>query len=220
MAELNASIRGIRMPSRIAKLSISDQGFPIPWFVPLNRNGKPVPQAADPVKRMRAARVNLCWCCGEQLGRFKAFLIGPMCAVNRITAEPPSHLDCAEYAVKACPFMSKPNMRRNPTVPEQGKQAPPGIMIERNPGVVLLWITHDYRLVGDRRGGELFQIGQPVEVRFYREGRPAKRAEILESIETGMPILRDMARNDGREALADLELQYRKAMELVPTADF
>jgi hypothetical protein len=220
MTELNESIRNIRMPARIAKLPISDQGFPVPWFVPLDRDGKPVPQAADPTKRMRATRVNLCWCCGEQLGRFKAFVIGPMCAVNRITAEPPSHRDCAEYAIRACPFLRNPRMRRNPTIPESGKLPPPGLMIERNPGVVLLWITHDYRLVGDRRGGELFQIGAPAQVAFYREGRIAKCAEILESIESGMPILRDMARSEGREALADLELQYRKALELVPAADF
>jgi hypothetical protein len=29
-----------------------------------------------------------------------------------------------------------------------------------------------------------------------------------------------MAASEGREALADLELQYRKALELVPVADF
>jgi hypothetical protein len=85
---------------------------------------------------------------------------------------------------------------------------------------VLLWITHDYRLVGDRRGGELFQIGAPAEVRFFREGRIAKHAEILASMDSGIEILRDMARRECREALAELEPQYRKAMELVPIVDF
>jgi hypothetical protein len=220
MTELNASIRDIPMPSRISKLPISEAGFPLPWFTAYDRDGKPVPQLADPAKRMRAVRVNLCWICGEPLGRFKAFILGTMCAVNRTTAEPPSHRDCAEYAVLACPFLRNPRMRRNPTTPEEHKQPPAGAMIERNPKVSLIWVTHDYQLVGDRRGGELFRVGAPVEVTFWREGRIAKRAEILESMESGIPILRDMAASEGRQALADLELQYRKALELVPVADF
>jgi hypothetical protein len=102
MTELNASIRDIPVPSRISKLPISEAGFPLPWFTAYDHDGKPVPQLADPAKRMRAVRVNLCWICGEPLGRFKAFILGTMCAVNRTTAEPPSHRDCAEYAMLAC----------------------------------------------------------------------------------------------------------------------
>ena len=54
-----------------------------------------------------------CWLCGQTLGKHMTFPIGPMCAITRTTAEPPSHLACAEYAVKACPFLSQPRMRRN-----------------------------------------------------------------------------------------------------------
>jgi hypothetical protein len=214
-----AAIRDIPMPSRIAKLPVSDAGMPIPWFVPW-QDGKPAPHLSDPVKRLQAGRINLCWVCGETLGRFKCFVLGPMCCVTRTTSEPPCHRDCAEYAVKACPFLINPRMRRNPTTPEEHKQLPPGIMIDRNPKCAALWITHEFKSFNARGTGTLFQVGAPVEVQFYREGRLAKRAEVLESMESGIPILRDIARSDGREALAELELMYRKALELVPEVDF
>lgn len=216
MTELNQSIAHIEMPARIARLPISTQGFPIPWFVPFDRNGEPVPQAADPTKIARAHRTKLCWCCGQTLGRYLAFPIGPMCAINRISSEPPSHRDCAEYAVRACPFLTRPKMRRNPTMPEAGKIPPAGIMIERNPGVVLLWITRSYRITRDHDGGALFQIGDPVEVQFYREGRKATRAEIMESIETGLPYLRKIAEMESRDAVSEMEANCARALQFVP----
>ena len=123
MTELNKLIAKIPMPPRIAKLPISPQGYPVPYFVPWKDN-QPMPQAADPVKRMKCIRAGLCWVCGEPLGTYKAFVLGPMCIVNRVTSEPPCHRECAEYTVKACPFLTKPAMRRNPT--EIEKQAAPG----------------------------------------------------------------------------------------------
>ena len=32
--------------------------------------------------------------------------------MNRTSAEPPSHRDCAEFAVKACPFLTQRELTR------------------------------------------------------------------------------------------------------------
>jgi|SRR6267142_3848227 len=210
--ELNQSIRNIKMPERIARLPVSDRGFPVPWFATWV-NGEPDFIHITGEKIARAHNRHLCWICGEPLGRFLAFAIGPMCAVNRVSAEPPSHRECAEYAAKACPFLAKPRMRRN----EKDGQGPtPGIAIPHNPGVTLVWITHGYKPISDGRGGTLFSIGHPIEVAFYAEGRTATHDEIMAAINKGLPILQDMAASEGREAVAELELAIRKAMELVP----
>lgn len=220
MNELNETIRAIPMPDRIKRLKISETGFPIPWFVPY-KDGVAEVTSADPEKIVHAHRYQKCWVCGETLGRHLAFVIGPMCMVNRISSEPPSHRECAEYAVRTCPFLVKPKMRRNPNKPE-GHIPPAGIMIPRNPGVSLIWMTHGYKILRDRKsmaqggGGMLFVIGEPIAVFFYREGRRATRDEIMHSIETGLPLLRDAAATEGRDALDELELQYRKALELIP----
>ena len=125
----------------------------------------------DVVKFTAALRYRLCWICGEALGRFKAFVVGPMCAVNRTSAEPPSHFDCAEFSVKACPFLSNPDKRRRDSnLPEHN--TPAGIALERNPGVSLIWVTTEYRFYHVKQdekvgGGILFDIGNPDQTYWY-----------------------------------------------------
>jgi hypothetical protein len=214
MHELNQRIRQLEMPERFRHLPLSDEGYPIPFFVPYY-GGKPEFRGFDPDKLRACVKLKRCWLCGEPLGRFMVFTIGPMCAVNRVSAEPPSHYDCALYATKACPFLSQPRMRRNEKdMPDHLEAA--GIMLRRNPGVTLLWVTRHYRPFKDGQGGVLFNVGDPHRVEFYAEGRKATHEEIMASIDSGMPMLRAVAERDGSEAVAELEQMYTEAMELVP----
>jgi hypothetical protein len=201
------------MPDRFRHLPLNGQGFPVPYFVPYY-DGKPEFRGFDPDKMRTCVRHQRCWLCGEPLGKFMVFVIGPMCAINRTSAEPPSHYDCARYAAEACPFLSQPKMRRNEKdMPDHLE--PAGTMLRRNPGVTLLWVTRHYKPF-KADGGVLFTVGDPQRVEFYAEGRRAKHAEIMASIDSGMPILREMAERDGPDAVAELQQRYDKAMELVP----
>jgi hypothetical protein len=214
MRELNQRIRYLELPDRMKRLKINDQGFPIPYFVPYV-DGKPEFRGFDGEKLAICVRLKRCWLCGEPLGKFMVFVIGPMCAVNRVSAEPPSHRECALYAVRACPFLTQPKMRRNEVdMPEHLE--PAGIMLRRNPGVTLMWTTLKYSVVKDGRGGALFNVADPERVEFFAEGRPATHDEIAASISSGMPTLRELAERDGPDAVAELGRMYDKAMELVP----
>lgn len=188
---------------RIAKLPLNDGGYPVPFFVGYV-NGKPDFRMTDPHKIRACINDSLCWICGEQLGRYKAFVAGPMCGVNRNSAEPPSHKDCAEWAVQACPFLVKPQMvRREDEMTKAHEKSVPGIGIKRNPGAAMVWVTTSYKLVNDGRGGVLFQIGRPEEVTWWAEGKPATRAQVVESVRTGLPLLEELC--EGRpEDLAEL----------------
>jgi hypothetical protein len=35
-----------------------------------------------------------------------SFVVGPMCGINRNSAEPPSHKECAQWSARNCPFLS------------------------------------------------------------------------------------------------------------------
>lgn len=203
------------MPSRIAKLPRDHRGYPVPYFVAWV-DGKPDHRIADQAKMARAMRFGLCNVCGETLGRFKCFVIGPMCAVNRLSAEPPVHLECGEWSARACPFLSIPaKKRRDNSLPDEVVE-PAGNMIRRNPGAVLLWVTRRYQIIRDRRG-YLFRIGDPEETRWVMEGREATRQEVLASFESGLPLLREVADKQGLGAPEELEREYQKALTLVPT---
>lgn len=193
------------------------RGYPVPWFVAQLADGSVDFRVADPVKFTDALAHGRCWVCGQRLGSFKSFVIGPMCAVNRTTAEPPSHHDCAQWAAVACPFLNQQQSRRREgDLPEV--TAPAGAMITRQPGVTLVWTTKQFGLFDDRRGGVLIAIGEPVTTAWYAHGQPATRDEVLASIASGMPALRAMAEQEGESAVAALEELVARAMAYLPAS--
>lgn len=206
------------MPPRIARLPVDDRGYPVPRFVTWI-DGKPDFRLADTAWVRRAIVERRCFLCGEPLGRFLAFVIGPMCAVNRISSEPPCHKECAEYAVRACPFLCFPQRGRNPHDLPENKVKPAGHMIMRNPGVALVWVTKRYEVVHspiDRRRGCLLQIGDPISKSWWAHGRPATLDEVMHAVETGLPALRQIAKdNDGPEGAAELEVQIAQTIQAI-----
>jgi hypothetical protein len=200
-------------PPAIRTLPKDRRGYPIPWFVPII-NGEPDFRVVDPSRILEAHRRKLCWVCGRKITGRKSFTVGPMCVVNRVSAEPPSCLSCARFAVTACPFLSRPLAKRA-ALDGLPRQPAAGLMIERNPGVTVIWETASYHTIADNRH-ILFRFGAPLRTSWWREGRPATRAEILDSIETGLPALQRIAEMEGFESLASLRAYVERAVKLVP----
>jgi hypothetical protein len=215
------------LPPRIARLPLDGRGFPVPWFVQWFKDGEPGAfgigepdfRVIDSRKLARAIKHPHCWVCGEQMGVHRVFLIGPMCAINRVISEPPSHRECAEFAAKACPFLANPRMRRNEKDLPKGDEAA-GFGLKRNPKAVCLWETKDYRPFRAHVGNEgiLFKLGDPVRVDWYANGRLATRQEVLESIDGGYPELERMALVDGPAALKELRAHRERVLPLLPLA--
>ncbi len=204
------------IPARMKYLPIDPvKGLPVPWFVPFV-DGKPEWRAADAGKRELARDQQLCWVCGGLVYERRTFVLGPMCALNRTTAEPCCHAECALYSAQACPFLSRPRMERRRNDDLAQKTAPTaGHMIERNPGCVCLWETKGWDVFADGKGGWLFDVGEPASVTWWAEGRPAKRGEVLTSIVTGLPHLQ-MA--DDPAAWEELARRWVEVDRLLPKA--
>lgn len=202
------------MPTQIELLHRNKVGYPVPWFVAWI-DGVPDFRVIEAGKLEEARRFDLCWICGKRRGRYGSFVIGPMCAVNRVSAEPPSHHDCAVYAARACPFLTTPGMRRRDTRMPEGATEPAGEMIRRNPGVALVWTSRSWRAFS-ADGGVLWNIGKPTSTEWFAHGQEATRAEVIKSIDTGLPLLREMAEKDGPVAVRQLERQYQETLRLLP----
>lgn len=219
------------LPPRMAKLPrfrIMGMDCPVPWFVQWIKDdepcepgdGEPDFRVMDGRKWLKAVKNGNCWVCGEPVGAFKAFVIGPMCAVNRVTSEPPCHRDCACWSAQACPFLTRPKMRRHEKdLPEQAEEAA-GFGIKRNPGVACVWITKSFRVFRASEGGQgyLIRLDDPTDVLWFAEGKPATREQCLESITSGYPLLLDLAKDQGPEAIAELERSRDRAMVYLPAA--
>lgn len=205
------------LPKHMAALPLDERGYPVPWFVEWI-DGKPDFRVMDPRKMSRCVKEKRCWVCGGRLGTHLAFVIGPMCAVNRVSAEPPAHRDCAEFSATACPFLKLPNAKRRESNYPEGIQDAGGVMCKRNPGVTLVWITDRYKIIPDGGGGKVFSIGAPRECQWYAEGRHATHEEVLSSITSGLPFLAEMAAAEGQHAVLALGRALTAAMPLLPAA--
>ena len=212
-------IEELQTPPAIDRLPRDKHGRPIPWFVHVDENGAPDFRVIRRGGITDALRFELCWVCGRHRGRHAAFVIGPMCAVNRVSAEPPAHLECALYSAQACPFLTTPAMRRRERgLDEMGVVDPAGEMIPRNPGVALVWSSRSWSTFPDPDGHLRLDIGDPTATSWWAHGRPATREEVLTSIESGLPLLQAACDRDRRPDLAraELERQILTARDLVP----
>jgi ferredoxin len=216
-SQLNQATRALPVPPRMQSLRVSPKGYITPWFVAWFEDGHLVPRGHGtpdfrcvyPGAVQEAVQRDLCWLCGERLGRYKTFVIGPMATVNRTTAEPPSHKSCAKYAVRACPFLAQPKMVRNDKdLPEHDLL--PGEMILRNPGVSVLWTTMAFHIQNG-----LFRLGPPQNVEWWAKGRPATRAEVEQSIASGLPLLAQTCQGD-EACLAELGEATAAALDFLP----
>lgn len=208
------------IPPRMRARQIDRRGYSVPWFVEYI-NGEPDFRVIDSEKHLRALKHRLCWLCGEKLGRRVTFVIGPMCLVNRNTSEPGSHLDCAEYAAKGCPFLTLPSAKyRDANLPGGERTMPVGAL-DHNPGAMVLYTCRDWQPYIARdpsgRASVLLRLGEPETVTFWHKGRLATRTESLDAIERGLPKLEAIAEAEGLDALNALASLTNIAKRYLPT---
>lgn len=197
------------LPARMRALPLSPKGYPVPFFVRVH-NGQFDFQLADANKHRLCTERDLCWICGQQLGVFRTFVVGPIAALNRISSEPPSHLECAEYAVAACPFLMLPKAQRR-DIDEAVPQIKPGTMLPHNPGVSVLYTTKTSKAMRGRQQF-LFNLGEATTVRWVAEGRPATAAQALAGLESGLPAVLAMCRDDTERTYLDETVARFKKM--------
>jgi len=196
------------LPSRMTALPIDRRGYPVPWFVTWI-DGAPEFRATDATKFQQALLERRCWVCGDYLGVYKTFVLGPMCTVTRTTSEPACHLECAEWSARNCPFLVRPHMVRREdeftrTCDMRGR------MVLRNPGVTALWTTRSFSLFHDENRRVLITVGDPSRpVAWYCAARAATRDEVLGSIRSGLPALEATCET---EATADARAAARAAL--------
>lgn len=198
-------------PANIRALRRDARGYPVPWFVKWY-DDKPDFRVIGENKFNRAIAGQRCWICGDRLGRYLSFVVGPMCVVNRISSEPPSHRACAVYAATHCPFLVTPRMhRREKHLPEHKEM--PGFAILDNPGACAVWTTLAFTPFATTNG-RLIEMGEPTDVAWFAEGKPASRAQIIDAMDQGIPKLRALCRtNQDRVLLDDM---MRRAWRWIP----
>jgi hypothetical protein len=217
------------MPREMIRLPLDDVGRPVPFFVEWI-DGKPDFRVMNLDSYRAAIRRRLCWVCGNRLpssqlrlGKIEVlglrphtFVAGPMCLVNKVSAEPPSHPRCAQWAARACPFLSNPEKRRREGGIDQSQVGTiGGTAIMRNPGVTGLF--HVKRWWVERvPNGQVIRFDSVVHADWLCEGREATPGEVRASIDSGLPAVREVAESEGPEAVAQLRAAVRESERWLP----
>ena len=219
MASLNRSLKDIEIPERIKKLPINEIGFPVPWFVQWFVDGvfsepgigTPDFRITDQRKRYRS-NLRQCWICGELLDEFKAFVVGSKVTITRVNDEPPNHRECAIFALKACPFIAIPSMRRNrknmPMIMDVETEVP-------HSSIYVMWLTKAVSAVPWHGATEtLYMLGDPEEVLWFAEGKLASRFKVTQAIDRDLLELRGSV---NRNAIPQIERYYKSLESWLPT---
>lgn len=158
-------MHSITLPPRLAALPKLFTGEPKLWCLP-----ETVPETLgerdQTWKNQRteeAIRRNVCFQCGELLGRYKVFLISPVAALSRVTMNAPGHHDCMHWLAHVVD------------------------------GTQVLWTTMNYGVTrpGHRGGAPVFNLGAeaPTSVSWWHERRPATHAEGMAAIREALPAM-------------------------------
>ena len=104
----------VEIPKRMRKLKRDKRGYPIPVTVLVDRDGTPHFTVHDHVKRRDILKADRCAICGKGLEGERWFVGGAKSAFSILGAyyDPPMHHECAQYALKVCPYLAAPTYAR------------------------------------------------------------------------------------------------------------
>jgi len=86
------------------------RGYPIPFVTMLHPvTNEPDFRVLDIMRQLQCVNEKRCAMCGDHLGKYIAFIGGPRSRDGHAFFDPGMHRECAEYAAKVCPFISREN---------------------------------------------------------------------------------------------------------------
>jgi len=202
----------IPIPPRLA-LRPRHQGMIVPYFCAWYINGHqctentegavPSFPTTDQRKLVLCVNGNLCWLCGKQLGAYKAFVIGPAGAIAEASYEPPSHRDCARYAMQVCPHLNNPD---HTFALDKGFKLRPHERVihnvsAHNPGVNVIWVTKHYGVeIRDQETSTcIFTLGKAEYCELFTRGRRATYKEAADAIQLAIQRNGMLDHGDKRE---------------------
>lgn len=97
----------IELPDRMKHMDRDHRGYPIPFIVFRDDDGKPHFTINDNNKVRRCKTHDVCAICGTKLLRGRWFVGGPMSALAPLGAyiDPPLHHECMRFALQTCPYL-------------------------------------------------------------------------------------------------------------------
>lgn len=100
--------KNVSMPDRMLGLDRDPRGYPIPYIILRDKNGKVHFQINDSSLVYDCIRNLKCAICGEELNGDYWLAGGPLSALHPMGAyiDTPLHKECGTYAMQVCPYLA------------------------------------------------------------------------------------------------------------------
>jgi hypothetical protein len=159
------------MPRRLRQRA-KHNGYPVPYSV-MWVDGVPDFRVTDGERWLSCVRGRRCAMCGVGLDKGAWFVGGPLCEVNRVFLDPAMHLDCAEFALRVCPFLAAPrshfsDLERRPA-PDAA--TPSTIVSPERPDRFMLGLAAGYQLIRVNNQPAIYATPWH-QVQWWRHGSP------------------------------------------------
>jgi hypothetical protein len=159
----------IEMPRRLRQRP-RYRGYPVPYLAAVS-GGIPDFRAPDPQRWQTCVMARVCGLCGQDLQRSAWFIGGPLCAENRVFVDPAMHEDCAEYALRVCPFLAIPKAHYS----DHARRPPPAshvtvkVVAPARPERFMLGGTPGWTII---EPSQLIRALPWTALRWWRDGAP------------------------------------------------
>lgn len=186
--------KDVPVPPFLAERPRDKRGFPIPASATVT-DGFIAFDVIDEPNRQHLIKHELCGLCGKKLFRGKFFVGGPKSAFaqNGLYVDPPMHRDCAEYALKVCPYLALSTYRPGKLDASRVKKVGLGVVIDTNmepdrpPVFVMIGVPSVRHIAGWFNGHKIVKYLEPrgswIDATFWRHGGQISYEDALSDIE-------------------------------------
>lgn len=170
----------VPLPRRLRARPKDDRGYPIPFIVLVDKSGQPQFTIND-IRRVDACRNrHLCGLCGRRFDDGQWFIGGSRCFLHPRGAfvDPPNHRDCAEYALRVCPFLAAPSYSKRiddkklkpSNIPDGLTTARVDYMLPHQPELFGLGCAESVRFVPTEPQNGVYVVDRWQYVEWWRGG--------------------------------------------------
>jgi hypothetical protein len=174
------------------------RGMPVPFVVLKDQAGKHHFKINDTEKTVQCMMGGLCTICGQKMSVHDRWLVGGIASAfdkRGFYIDHPVHQECAEYALKVCPYLASRNYDTNKTDLDKLQDKVKGAVILVNPTVdtdrlpvfalirplQIMYFTSK----ADRTDIKVKALGPYHEVKFWDEGEEITDIEVVKQKLTG-----------------------------------
>jgi hypothetical protein len=170
----------VKVPKRMRTLPRDARNYPIPFIVFIDKTGQPQFTINDSALVKECIRKKLCSICGKRLNGNYWFVGGSRCFLHARGSflDPPLHLECAEFALRVCPFLAASHYYKRIDDAKLAPDAiPDGMALYREVGMKPylperfgLGCTHGYKTIDQIL--PLIMVDRWEHIEFWHAGEP------------------------------------------------